>query len=493
MNSANRQKLLQEYADQNRRPLQMKINNEAVIIPVEYTLSGSAEEIQKNFLADYFDQQKDERRKYKEAGIAPRQIEMNGAVYVVPFKLRNVERRDTQIVELVLRRAQAKYNRAVSLTRKLDRIYPERKYTVEVAGEHVKRMQAAYNRYLVGKFKAQGKAALFKAGEMLAGGFRSLSQSVRSPFDLASLERCGRKIAMGSLLTLGIGLSSYGLYHSVRDKPADKEKAALGTNRQAVPEGDAADFAEVWEQQAQAVQGGQSESKSSGRVSAAEAPGFKRSEAQKDKLFKRYMKDIFESEGGYADETIDQPTNMGIIQPTLDSYRKRFPKEAARLKFPQKVKELKRSQAMQISHRLYFDQYKIGDYRNESIGQLVFDIYVNHTPQTAKEFIDQALKAARKTGAKIALPRSTTERVAVVNALAEQPAAEAAFYNQIMTERRFHMYKQTTLKVKRGEVKESRFAQGLRNRANKYNDRYVATNVQERGSSARLRLAMNER
>lgn len=62
-----------------------------------------------------------------------------------------------------------------------------------------------------------------------------------------------------------------------------------------------------------------------------------------------------------------------------------------------------------------------------------------------------------------------------------------------MTERRFHMYKQTTLKVKRGEVKESRFAQGLRNRANKYNDRYVATNVQEQGSSARLRLAMNER
>ena len=89
--------------------------------------------------------------------------------------------------------------------------------------------------------------------------------------------------------------------------------------------------------------------------------------------------------------------------------------------------------------------------------------------------------------------RRRQERVAVVNALAEQPAAEAAFYNQIMTERRFHMYKQTTLKVKRGEVKESRFAQGLRNRANKYNDRYVATNVQERGSSARLRLAMNER
>lgn len=82
----------------------------------------------------------------------------------------------------------------------------------------------------------------------------------------------------------------------------------------------------------------------------------------------------------------------------------------------------------------------------------------------------------------------------MVNALAEQPAAEVAFYNQIMTERRFHMYKQTTLKVKRGEVKESVFCpKRLRNRANKYNDRYVATNVQEQGSSARLRLAMNER
>ena len=65
MNSANREQLLAEYARYNRRPLQMKINNEAVIIPVEYALSGSIEDIQKKFLTDYFDEQKKECERYK--------------------------------------------------------------------------------------------------------------------------------------------------------------------------------------------------------------------------------------------------------------------------------------------------------------------------------------------------------------------------------------------------------------------------------------------
>ena len=53
------------------------------------------------------------------------------------------------------------------------------------------------------------------------------------------------------------------------------------------------------------------------------------------------------------------------------------------------------------------------------------------------------------------------------------------------------MYKNTTLKVKKGEIKESRFAAGLRNRANKYNDRYVATGFQEKNNI--IQLAMSEK
>ncbi len=69
MNSANREQLLAEYARYNRRPLQMRINNEAVIIPVEYALSGSIEDIQKKFLTDYFDEQKKNASDINEPGL----------------------------------------------------------------------------------------------------------------------------------------------------------------------------------------------------------------------------------------------------------------------------------------------------------------------------------------------------------------------------------------------------------------------------------------
>ena len=66
--------------------------------------------------------------------------------------------------------------------------------------------------------------------------------------------------------------------------------------------------------------------------------------------------------------------------------------------------------------------------------------------------------------------------------MALNPKAEKAFYNQLIIERRFFMYKNTTLKVKKGQISESRFAQGLRNRVNKYEKKYVSTQAQERAA-----------
>lgn len=498
MNSVNREVLLQEYAEANRRPLQMKINNEDVIIPAEYIQVGSNEEIQKNFLRDYFDEQKKEWNRYKQAGVQPRKIEMNGAVYVVPFKLRDSKRKDTEVVELVLRRAKAKYNKAISLTRKLNRAFPNRKYRVEIAGEHVKNMEAAYNRYLLAKYKQNAKVAAVKAIELVASGARFIAGK-NPPFELGEIGRAAKKLAVGSLIVGTAAVGLYGTYRFVKEKQNKKaemeELAELAAEfgDEAVSQADYRQAEKEIKDQKAPVAKKDTKKKDLFKVGPkpAKIEKFNRSEAEKSRLFKRYMNDIFASEGGYADKTIDQPTNMGIIQSTLDVYRKRYPNEAAKFKFPKTVKSLKKKHAMEVYRKLYFDQYKIGDYRNESIGMLVYDIYVNHTPSTAKQFIDQALKAARKAGAEVDLPQSTNDRVAIINSLAVHPKGEAAFYEQIMKERRFHMYKNTTLKVKKGEIKESRFAAGLRNRANKYNDRYVATGFQEKNNI--IQLAMSEK
>ena len=79
-------------------------------------------------------------------------------------------------------------------------------------------------------------------------------------------------------------------------------------------------------------------------------------------------------EGGYVDnpQLIDQPTNSGIIQPTLDKYNTHHPD----LKFPDKVKDLTSEQARQIYGEYYYDERRIGDIKNQRIANALFDMGV---------------------------------------------------------------------------------------------------------------------
>lgn len=173
MKRANKNFLLAEYERYRKKPQSVHINNREVIIPCEYTLGGNAPEVvRKNFLYDYFDLQKREADKYKKAGVAPRLIEFGGVHYIVPFNCRRREIPDTKIVENILRRCEAKYNRAVSLTRKLDKAFPKREYTVEIGAEHVSDMQKAYRAFLLKKYKNRTEAAFVRAGEFIAAGAR---------------------------------------------------------------------------------------------------------------------------------------------------------------------------------------------------------------------------------------------------------------------------------------------------------------------------------
>ncbi len=495
MKEANRRKLLQEYEKCGREPVVLLLNHQKVIIPAEYVLSGGGnEEIRRRFLRDYLDGQKQETVRYAEAGVVPEKVVMNGVAYVVPFRLRQKNYKDTEVVDFVLRRAAAKYERAVTLTRKLDKIYPERAYTVEVAGEHVRNMERVYHAYLLRQCRDYAKAAAVRAFELVHSGAR-LMKGKQSPFKSVKTDMPWRKLAIGSMIVGGgLGISSQ---FSEGEKSDDKNirvEEAVETQMPAEEE-NTISFEEavvLSEPTKKTVEKRLSASKAKAAVDM-KGQKFQRSDAQKDKLFRKFTREIFASEGGYADKTIDQPTNMGIIQPTLNAFVKRYSKEARAHKFPSIVKKLTRAQAELVYRKLYFDQYQIGNYRNESIGMLIYDIYVNHQPETAKLFIEQALKAARKTGVKLKLPLTTSERVAVVNSLASYPKAEAVFYEQMMKERRFHMYKNTTLRVKKGEVSSSRFAAGLRNRANKYNDRYVSTAEQEGKTQLALNLMQKHR
>lgn len=484
MKSEYKDKLLQEYKNYGLQPVTIKLNNEELIIPAEYVVGKEKEEAQKSFFRDYFDLQKKDLKSYKSAGIKPQTVEMNGVSYIVPFKWRDKKYKDTKVVEFVLKKAKAKYNHAIALTCKLDKAYPKRKYTVEVDADHVADMQKAYNRYVLNKCVDKSKYAVLKAAEMIASSVRPM-RGKKSAFKVSKLQRNLKHATIGSLIVGGMVVSGYGFLSArqnaqQKDNQPSKDKVEVEiqqNNQTAETSETTVKFEEAQKrisqksQETKAKQNKEEQVKESATetLQKVRTPDVKRSDAAKLRLFNKFMAEIFESEGGYGDKkTIDQPTNMGIIQPTLNAFMKRYPDLAKANHISKNLKQLKRSQAKLIYQKLYFEQYKIGDYKNESIGLLVFDIYVNHEPNTAKKFIDQALKAARKTGVELSLPTSTTQRVNVVNSLADYPEAEAAFYKQMMLERKFHMYKVT------GKW-SSKFADGLKNRANKYDKRYVPT------------------
>ena len=86
----------------------------------------------------------------------------------------------------------------------------------------------------------------------------------------------------------------------------------------------------------------------------------------------RIIHKCMKNEGGYVDDPrkIDQPTNIGITQPSLDKYNADHPN----FNFPKIVKDLSPEQAQQIYGEDYYDERRIGEIENERIAMAIFDM-----------------------------------------------------------------------------------------------------------------------
>lgn len=104
-------------------------------------------------------------------------------------------------------------------------------------------------------------------------------------------------------------------------------------------------------------------------------------------------------EGGYVDnpKLIDQPTNSGITQPTLDKYNTDHPDS----NFPDKVKELTPKQAQQIYGEYYYDERHIGDIENERIANAIFDMGVMSNFKNVIKIVQETLNDSMGVNLKI--------------------------------------------------------------------------------------------
>lgn len=121
--------------------------------------------------------------------------------------------------------------------------------------------------------------------------------------------------------------------------------------------------------------------------------------ASKEEIFQRVLKRTFDEEGGYEyrKNRIDQPTNMGIIQGTLNNFKRAHPDLSS--SYPNHVKDLTREQAAQIYRKDFFEPYHIGDIKHKPLQETLFDSFVNHSPSGPSNWTREAIH--RNTNIKV--------------------------------------------------------------------------------------------
>ena len=110
-----------------------------------------------------------------------------------------------------------------------------------------------------------------------------------------------------------------------------------------------------------------------------------------DEWFNMVVENTLFHEGGYEDRPhmIDRPTNRGIRQPTLDSFRKRNPQ--LDFIYPTDVKDLTPEQTRYIYYHDYYKPYRIKEIKNKRIAEAVFDMHTMTGPIGVANIIQDSL------------------------------------------------------------------------------------------------------
>lgn len=105
--------------------------------------------------------------------------------------------------------------------------------------------------------------------------------------------------------------------------------------------------------------------------------------------FDRLIGRSFASEGGYEDDPlrIDQPTNMGITQPTLDRYNAEHPRAG----FPLALRDLCHGQARAIYYEYYYAARRIWLIADDRIAFAVMDIGIMSGPDAVGRTVQKSL------------------------------------------------------------------------------------------------------
>ncbi len=172
--------------------------------------------------------------------------------------------------------------------------------------------------------------------------------------------------------------------------------------------------------------------------------------AKKLRIIHKCMK----NEGGYVDDPriIDQPTNIGVTQPTLDKYNADHPN----FNFPETVKDLSPEQVQQIYMEDYYDERCIGEIENERIAMAIFDMGVMSNFRNVIKMVQKTLNDSM--GENLVVDGKMGKNT--INALNDIPVYKVNDFMNALKENR--------IEYLRGLSDWGKYGRGWTNRTNRY-------------------------
>ena len=177
-------------------------------------------------------------------------------------------------------------------------------------------------------------------------------------------------------------------------------------------------------------------------------------EQNKNQIREESIRKTMAEEGGYIDNPnrIDQPTNSGITQPTLNKYNQRHPEAD----FPKNVRELTGQQAEQIYTELYYNDRNIGNIDNPRIAHAIFDMGVMSNYSNVGRTVQNTINETQGTNLAIDGDIGTQ----TIQALNNIPENQVNRFMEVLIENRIEYLK--------GLADWDRYGRGWAARTNRY-------------------------
>ena len=179
-----------------------------------------------------------------------------------------------------------------------------------------------------------------------------------------------------------------------------------------------------------------------------------------NEIFERVFKRTLREEGGFENRKnmIDTPTNMGIQQVTLSNFKSDYPDIAA--DYPNNIKNLTHNQAKTIAKLVYFDKYRIGEIKHNSLQELMFDSFFNHSPKAPALWAQRAINKHTSTN----IVEDGIFGSKTINALNNLSPEEIVIINNAIVDMRLKDYEREKSLNKNPHYNE--YTKGLPNRFN---------------------------